>query len=172
MFRATLWSVLGLVVGMASSVANAQYFYSPVGYYASPVMRPVYAAPIPVGVSYYAPAPVYVSRPVYTPIVQSAYAEPITYAAPAPTISYASYAPAPISLDPVYATPAPVYVAPAPVYVTAAPVVVSRSYYAPITHQSLTVRPFSTTYRAHTWGGPSVYARSGPFHTVVRTRGW
>jgi len=165
MIRAALLSVLGLVVGMASSVANAQFFYSPVEYYAAPVVRPIYSAPIPVGLSYYAPAPVYVSRPVYAPIVQTVYSAPVAYAAPAPSISYASYEPTPISLDPVYA-------APAPVYVTAAPVFVSRPIYSPIVHESLTVRPFSATYRAHSHGfGPSVYARSGPFRTVVRTRG-
>lgn len=164
MIRAALFSVLGLVVGLTSSDAHAQFFYSPVGYYAAPVVRPIYAAPIPVGLSYYAPAPVYVSRPVYAPIVHSVYSAPVSYAAPA--ISYASYEPTPISIDPVYA-------APAPVYVSSAPVVVSRPVYSPIVHESLTVRPFSATYRAHGYGyGPSVYARSGPFRTVVRTRGW
>lgn len=158
MFKAALWSVLGLVVGMTSSVANAQYFYSPYGYYAAPMVRPVYAAPIPVGVSYYAPVPVIVARPVYTPVLQTVYTAPVAYAAP--TISYASY------------EPAPVYVDPAPVYVTVAPVVVARPIYTPVAYETLRVRPFSSTYRYSSWGGPSVYARSGPFHTVIRTRGW
>jgi hypothetical protein len=167
MFKAVLWSVLGLVVGMTSSAAHAQYFYSPYGVYAAPVVRPVFVAPVPVGVSYYSPVPVVVARPVYTSVVQSVYTAPVTYVAPAPTISYASYEPVPVAV-----TPVPTYVAPAPVYVAAAPVVVAQSVYAPAAYQSLRVGPFSSTYRYSSWGGPHVYARSGPFHSVVRVRGW
>ncbi len=167
MFKATMWSVIGLVVGMTSSIANAQYFYSPGGYYAAPVVRPVYVAPVPVGVSYYSPVPVVVARPVYTPVVHSVYTAPVTYVTPAPTISYASYEPAPVEIAPV-----PTYVAPAPVYVTAAPVVVARPVYTPVGYQSLRVGPYSSTYRYSAWGGPHIYARSGPFHTVVRARRW
>lgn len=159
MFKALMWSVLGLVAGMASSVANAQYFYSPYGVYAAPVVRPVYVAPVPVGVSYYSPVPVVVARPVYT--------APVAYVAPAPTITYASYEPAPVAV-----APAPTYVAPAPVLVTAAPVVVARPVYTPAAYESYRVGLFSSTYRYSAWGGPRVYARSGPFHSVVRVRGW
>ena len=167
MIRAALLSVLGLVVGMASPAAQAQYIYSPVGYYSSPVVHSVYSAPIPVGVSYYAPAPMLVARPIYTPVVRTYYTpRVVSYVAPIQTVSYSSYGPTPIAIDPVY-------VAPAPVYFTPAPVVVSRAIYSPVVHESVSVRPFSSTYRATTgWGGPSVYARSGPFRTVVRTRGW
>ncbi len=171
MNRAALWSVLGVVVGMASSVANAQYFYSPVSYYSAPVVQSVYSAPIPVGVSYYASAPVVVARPVYAPVVSAVYAAPApmaySYGAPS-TVSYASYyGPTPIAQDLVYAAPAPVYVA-------AAPVVVSRSIYTPVVRQTIAVRPLSTTYRAHGygWGAPRVYAHSNLHRTVVRTRGW
>ncbi len=167
MFKAALWSVLGLVVGMTSSVANAQYLYSPYGLYGAPVVRPVYMAPVPVGVSYYSPVPVVVARPVYTPIVQSVYTAPVAYVAPAPTISYASYEPVPVAV-----TPVPTYAAPAPVFVTAAPVVVARPAYAPVAYESLRVGPFASTYRYSALGGPRVYARSGPFHSVVRVRGW
>ena len=174
MFRAALWSVLGMVVGMASSQANAQYFYSPVGYYGSPVVRPIYSAPIPVGLSYYAPAPVIVSRPVYTPIIQTVYSAPVSYISAAPTISYSNYEPTPIALDTVYEAPAPVYIAPAPVYVTAAPVVVSHSIYSPaIVRESLRVGPFSSTYRSHTYGlGYGVHSRATPHRSITRIRGW
>ena len=83
MFRTAVLSVLGLIAGMAGNVAQAQYFYSPVGY--SYPARPVYSAPILVGYSsHYHAVPVVVARPMYvTPVVQTVYATPV-YAAPVP----------------------------------------------------------------------------------------
>lgn len=185
MFKAALWSVLGLTIGMVSSVANAQFIYSPGGYYGAPIVRSYYSAPVPVGISYYAPVPVVISRPVYAPVVQSYYSAPTpVYSTGISTASYSTdLEPTPIYSQPAptyyqptqtYYQPAPTYVAPAPVYVTAAPVIVTRSMYSPAVYESLTVRPFSTTYRAsgYGWGAPSIYARSNGHRTVIRTRGW
>ena len=93
MFKTAALSVLGLVIGMASSVANAQFYHSPVGY--SYPARPVYSAPILVGYSsHYHAVPVVVSRPVYvTPVVHTVYTAPV-YAAPVPvSVSRAVYSP-------------------------------------------------------------------------------
>lgn len=171
MLKAAMLTVLGCLAGMATSVANAQYYYSPVAYSVSPIVRPVYTAPVPVGLSYYAPAPVVVARPVYAPVVTSVvYSAPVTtYVAPAPTITYASYEPAPIAIDPVVVAPTPVYVAPAPVVVT------TPVYSPAVVRESFTVRPFSSVYRSSTYGwgsGVHVYERSTPFRTVTRIRGW
>jgi hypothetical protein len=142
MFRTAVWSVLGLIAGLAGNVAQAQYYYPPVVYpYAA---SPVYSAPIQAGYNtYYDAAPV-VTRPVYvTPVVRTVYSSPIQ------TVSY-SYS-------------APVYVAPAPVYV-------SRAVYSPVVvRESLKVHPHSTTYRADGYGY-SVYERSTPHRTVTRVR--
>ena len=77
MFKTAALSVLGLVIGMASSVANAQFYHDPVGYSYAP--RPVYSAPIMVGYSlHYQAVPVVVSRPVYvTPVVHTVYTTPV-----------------------------------------------------------------------------------------------
>jgi hypothetical protein len=174
MFKAAVLSVLGWVAGMSGTVANAQFFYSPVGYSYSgyyPV-RPVYSSPIVVGLAprYYA-APVVLARPVFvSPVVQTVYSAPVypepTYASPISTVSYQS------EPTPVYSEPATSYYAPAPVYVTAAPVVVSRAIYAPAYgYESLRVGLHSSTYRARGYGY-SVYERSTPHRTVTRVRGW
>lgn len=183
MFKAAVLSVLGLVAGMSGTVAQAQFFYSPVGYSYSGYypMRAVYSAPIVVGLAprYYA-APVIVSRPVYvSPIVQTVYSAPVysspvytspvysepTYASPISTASYQS------EPTPVYSQPISYY-APAPVYVAPAPVVVSSAIYAPsYGYQSLRLGPYSSTYRDQGYGY-SVYQRSTPFRTVTRVRGW
>ncbi len=116
MLKAMMWSMLGLLI--TASAAQADHFYSPVDYYVAPVaVRPVYSAPIPVGISY-AAAPVVVSRPVYvSPVVHTVYAEPV-YAAPISTVSYTTttYAATVIA--------APVYVRPA---VTLAPLLCHRT---------------------------------------------
>ena len=167
MIRTAVLSLLGLVVGLSSNVANAQFIYSSVGY-----VRPVYVAPV------------VVSRPVYvSPVVQTVYSAPVytapvyttpVYASPISTVSYS--VPTPVYSEPTVSYVSSSYYQPAPVYVSPAPVVVSRAVYSPaVVRESLTVRPFSSTYRAvgHNWGsGYSVYGRSGPFHTVVRARGW
>ena len=180
MFKAAVWSVLGVVAGMVGSVANAQYYYSPVGY--SYGVRPVYSAPIPVGVSSFYAAPVIVARPVYiapvvvsrpvyvSPVVQTVYSAPV-YSSPIETASYSTISTS-LEPTPVYTEPTVSYYQPAPVYVTPAPVVVSRAIYSPaVVRESLTVRPFSTTYRAQGFGY-SVYARSTPHRSVTRIRGW
>ena len=156
MFKTAVLSVLGLVAGMVGSVANAQYVYSPYGY--SDGVRSVYFAPVVVA------RPVYVTPVYVTPVVQTVYSSPIS------TVSYSSYS----SLEPtpVYTEPTVSYYQPAFVYVAPAPVVVSRAVYSPaVVRESLTVRPFSTIYRAHGYGS-AVYSRSTPHRTVVRTRGW
>lgn len=173
MFRTAVLCVLGLVAGMAGRVANAQFFYSPVGYSHSGYYSagPVYSAPIVVGLSprYYV-APVIVSRPVYvSPVVQTVYSAPI-YSYPVQTVSYSTVS-TPLEPTPVYTEPTVSYYQPAPVYVAPAPVVVSRAVYSPAVYrESLTVRPFSTTYRAQGFGY-SVYERSTPHRTVTRIRG-
>lgn len=161
MLKTMMWSMLGLLI--TASAAQADFFYSPIGYYPAPVaVQPVYSAPIPVGISYAAiAAPVVVARPVYvSPVVQTVYSAPV-YSAPISTVSYTTYS------TPVVA--APVYVRPA---VTVAPVVVPAYGVA---RESLIVRPYSSTYRssAHGWGsGYSVYERNTPYRTVIRARGW
>lgn len=159
MLRAMMWSMLGLLI--TASAAQADYFYSPVGYYPAPVaVQPIYSAPIPVGINYAVAAPVVVARPVYvSPIVQTVYSAPVysapIYSAPISTVSYTTYS------TPVVA---------APVYVR--PVVVPTYGFA---RESLVVRPYSSTFRssAHGWGtGYSVYGHSTPHRTVIRARGW
>ena len=166
MIRAALLTVLGVVAGMASTVANAQFYVSPVGFYApAPVVvaRPVYVSPV-------------YASPIYSvPVAQPVYASPIS------TVSYSTFSnglePTPIYTEPTttYYQPAPVYVS-RPVYVAPAPVYVARSYYSPaIVHESLRVGPYSSTYRAHThgWGsGYAVRAYVGPHRTVIRAHGW
>lgn len=159
MLKAMIWSVLGLLV--TASAAQADYFYSPIGYYPGAVaVQPVYSAPIPVGLTYAVAAPVVVARPVYvSPVVHTVYSAPIS------TVSYASYAPV---------VAAPVYVRPV---VTVAPVVVSScpTCLHGVARESLVVRPYSSTYRAsgHGYGtGYSVYGHSTPHRTVIRARGW
>lgn len=155
MFKTAVLSVLGLVAGLSGTAAQAQYVYSPVGYSYSgyyPV-RPVYSAPVVVGLAprYY--APVVVARPVYvSPVVQTVYSAPV-YSSPISTVSY---------------SPAPTYYAPAPVYVTPAPVVVSSAVYAP---SLVRVGLFGTTYRNYGYGY-SVHERSTPYRSVTRVRGW
>ena len=159
MFKTAVLSVLGLVAGMVGSVANAQYVYSPYGY--SDGVRSVYFAPVVVA------RPVYVTPVYVTPVVQTVYSSPVVYSSPISTVSYSSLEP-----TPVYSEPTVSYYQPAPVYVAPAPVFVSSAVYSPVVvRESLTVRPFSTTYRAHGYGS-AVYSRSTPHRTVVRTRGW
>ncbi len=171
MFKAAVLSVLGLVAGMSGTVAQAQYFYSPVGYSYSgyyPV-RPVYSAPVVVGVvpRYYA-APVIVSRPVYvSPVVRTVYSAPV-YTSSISTVSYSQ------EPTPVYSEPATSYYAPAPVYVSPAPVVVSSTVYAPsYGYTSYRTGLFPSTLHSHTYGpGYSVHERSTPYRNVTRVRGW
>lgn len=161
MFKAAVLSVLGLVAGLSSTVAQAQYYYSPVGYSYSGY-SPVYSAPVVVGLAprYY--APVVVARPVYvSPVVHTVYSTPV-YSSPISTVSYAQ------EPTPVYTEPATTYYAPAPVYVTPAPVVVSSAVYVP---SSVRVGLFSTTYRPYGYGY-SVHQRSTPYRSVTRVRGW
>jgi PXPV repeat (3 copies) len=142
MFRTAVWSVLGLIAGLAGNVAQAQFYYPSVGY--SYPASPVYLAPIQAGYnSYYYAAPV-ITRPVsVTPVVRTVYSSPIQ------SVSYSH--------------PAPVYVAPAPVYV-------SHTVYSPVVvRESLRVHPYSTTYRAQGCGY-SVYEKSTPHRTVTRVR--
>lgn len=156
MLKAMMWSMLGLLITASAAQAD-HFFYSPADYYVAPVaVRPVYSAPIPVGISYaVAPVvvarPVVVSRPVYvSPVVHTVYSEPV-YAAPISTVSYTTT---------TYAAPvvaAPVYVRP----VTVAPVVVP-SY--GIARESLVVRPHSATYRYNGYGWGN--------RTVIRARSW
>ena len=89
MYKTAVLSLLGLVLGMASSAANAQFYRYPIGY--SDAVRPAYSAPVLVRHStHYHAVPVVAVRPVYvSPIVQTVYA-------------------APVYRTPVYATPAPV----------------------------------------------------------------
>ncbi len=159
MFKTAVLSVLGVVAGMAGSVANAQYIYSPYGY--SYTVRPVYVAPVVVA------RPVYVTPVYVSPVVQTVYSTPVVYSSPISTVSYSSLEP-----TPVYTEPTVSYYQPASVYVAPAPVVVSSAVYSPVVvRESVTVRPFSTTYRFHGYGS-SIYSRSTPHRTVVRTRGW
>jgi len=173
MLKAMVWSVLGLLV--TASAAQADFIYSPVGYYPAPVaVQTVYSAPIPVGLTRTVVAPVVVARPAYVaPVVQTVYSapvtyvSPVTYAAPVSTVSY-SYVPAPAVVA------APVYVRPA---VTVAPVVVPGCLTCGVSRESLHVRPYSSVYRAsgHTWGsGYSIYERNTPHRTVIRAHahGW
>lgn len=171
MIRAALLSVLGLVAGMAGTVANAQFYVSPVGIYAPApvvVVRPVYVSPV-------------YASPVYSvPVVQPVYVSPIS------TVSYSTISsglePTPVYSEPAtsYYQPAPVYAEPVyvsrPVYVAPAPVYVARSYYSPaVVHQSLRVGPYSATYRAHTHGfgsGITVRSHRGPLRSVTRVRAW
>ena len=151
MYKTAVLSLLGLVLGMASSAANAQFFHHSVGY--SDAVRPAYSAPVLVRHStHYHAVPVVAVRPVYvSPIVQTVYA-------------------APVYTTPVYA--APVYTA--PVYSTsvyATPVPVSRVVSPPaVVYESLKVRPNSTTYRAQGYGF-SVHERTTRHGTVTRVRG-
>lgn len=150
MLKAMMWSMLGLLITASAAQAD-HFFYSPVDYYVAPVaVRPVYSAPIPVGISY-AAAPVVVSRPVYvSPVVHTVYSEPV-YSAPISTVSYTTT---------TYAAPvvaAPVYIRP----VTVAPVVVPSYGYA---RESLVVRPHSATYRYNGYGWGN--------RTVIRARSW
>lgn len=169
MIRAALLTVLGLVAGMASPVANAQFYVSPVGFYTpAQVVRPVSVFPV------YA-SPIYL-----VPVAQPVYASPIS------TVSYSTLSnglePTPVNTEPTttYDQPATVYAAPVyvscPVCVVPAPVYVVRSYDSPvIVHQSLRVGPYSSTYRAHThgWGsGYTIRSRVGPHRTVIHARGW
>ena len=164
MFKAAVLSVLGLVAGMSGTVAQAQYFYSPVGYSYSgyyPV-RPVYSAPVVVGVvpRYYA-APVVVARPVYvSPVVRTVYSAPV-YTSSISTVSYSS-------------EPTPVYSEPATSYYAPAPVVVSSAVYAPsYGYTSYRTGLFPSTLHSHTYGpGYSVHERSTPYRSVTRVRGW
>ncbi len=147
MFKALMTT---LTVLLGASAAQADYFYSPIGYYPGPVaVQPIYSAPIPVGYI----EPVVVARPVYvSPVVHTVYSAPIS------TVTYS--VPAPVIASPVYVRPV----------VSVAPVVVPG-----VVRESLIVRPYSSVYRssAHGWGtGYSIYERNTPHRTVIRAHGW